>query len=300
MFPAKLPPNSEIGWQHFSTAARGRVDRLGVCAPLAPALRQYVGNGTRILGERPADTKRVRLDAQLAGALAASSSNETCLKTIGYWQAYGLYAGLSGFLRTNIERQPLVLVDDPGPDDVVVHVRKCRWDPDRKHPDYFEKDRLYSWDNYFRHIFEHLDLRNGTVKIISVCKLESDVVAELRANVNATIAHPELTNVTANPHHMLRREAAILTDFTYMSRARRLVVTESTLAWWAAFLGDADEVHAPGSGRTPVPAAEAHYIFHDIHSRHYWGRYNTARRSIVYPNGATAEEVFSRGPASKG
>ena len=208
-----------------------------------------------------------------------------------------------------------------------VHVRKCRWDPDRKHPDYFEKDRLYSWDNYFRHIFEHLDLRNGTVKIISVCKLGSDVVAELRANVNATIAHPELTNVTANPHHMLRHEAAILTDFTYMSRARRLVVTESTLAcragvpdgrfaprhrrrppppstrdrrWWAAFLGDADEVHAPGSGRTPVPAAEAHYIFHDIHSRHYWGRYNTARRSIVYPNGATAEEVFSRGPASKG
>ena len=166
MFPAKLPPNSEIGWQHFSTAARGRVDRLGACAPLAPALRQYVGNGTRILGERPADTKRVRLDAQLAGALAASSSNETCLKTIGYWQAYGrragvrtgsfrrrrrgrgtrfvrprrrrgesrtvggvfgprprrLYAGLSGFLRTNIERQPLVLVDDPGPDDVVVLV----------------------------------------------------------------------------------------------------------------------------------------------------------------------------------
>ena len=62
--------------------------------------------------------------------------------------------------------------------------------------------------------------------------------------------------------------------------------TESTLAWWAAFLGDAEAIHAPGSGRAPVPAGEPRYVFHDMHSRHYWGRYNATRGTIVYPAGA--------------
>lgn len=67
-----------------------------------------------------------------------------------------------------------------------------------------------------------------------------------------------------------------------MSRAKRIVVTESTYSWWAAFLGQAHEVHAPGSGVVPVPYQERHYVFHDINDHRYWGRYNTSAKAVVY------------------
>ena len=64
----------------------------------------------------------------------------------------------------------------------------------------------------------------------------------------------------------------------------RLVVTESTYSWWAAYVGAATEVHAPGVGTVPVPADEHRYVFHDIASRRYWGRWDAAAREIRYPD----------------
>ena len=37
-----------------------------------------------------------------------------------------LYAGLAGYLRKEIAPTPVDLVEGPGPDDVVIHIRKCR------------------------------------------------------------------------------------------------------------------------------------------------------------------------------
>ena len=54
-----------------------------------------------------------------------------------------------------------------------------------------------------------------------------------------------------------------------------------------AFLGsrtDATEIHAPGVGIVPVPAGDPRYIFHDIASRRYWGRWDAAAREIRYPD----------------
>ena len=50
----------------------------------------------------------------------------------------------------------------------------------------------------------------------------------------------------------------------------------------AAALGP--EVHAPGVGTVPVPADEHRYVFHDIASRKYWGRWDAAAREIRYPD----------------
>ena len=69
----------------------------------------------------------------------------------------------------------------------------------------------------------------------------------------------------------------------YLARATRLVVTESTYSWWAAYVGAATEIHAPGVGIVPVPAGDPRYVFHDIASRRYWGRWDPAAREIRYP-----------------
>ena len=71
---------------------------------------------------------------------------------------------------------------------------------------------------------------------------------------------------------------------SYLARATRLVVTESTYSWWAAYVGQATDVHAPGVGTVPVPADEHRYVFHDIASRRYWGRWDAAAREIRYPD----------------
>ena len=242
----------------------------------------------------------------------------------------------------------------------------------------------YNWDNYFRHIFAGLDLRNGSVKVVTVCSEDSNVansvLPELVQHVNAThvlaaerksfswvpaaksiengprtardwvdaciavrrgrdvetprvpcgyfaetprprrghaaetgrgdaataatlifcgddgrdvdqVQPDRVRAVKMDPRHH-RGNMRVIEDFTYLTRAKRLIVTESTFAWWAAFLGNADEIHAPGSGRMPVPAGEPRYVFHDMHSRQYWGRYDATRGTIVYADDATTEKIY--------
>ena len=107
--------------------------------------------------------------------------------------------------------------------------------------------------------------RNGVVKDL----LENVPIAE--------VAKPRLQG-------SLTTEKSVAADFVYLARAKRLVVTESTYSWWAAYVGAATEVHAPGVGTVPVPADEHRYVFHDIASRKYWGRWDAAAREIRYPD----------------
>ena len=102
------------------------------------------------------------------------------------------------------------------------------------------------------------------------------VVKDLLENVpNAEVAKPRLRGSPTT-------EKSVAADFVYLARATRLVVTESTYSWWAAYVGQATEIHAPGVGIVPVPADEHRYVFHDIASRRYWGRWDAAAREIRY------------------
>ena len=85
------------------------------------------------------------------------------------------------------------------------------------------------------------------------------------------------------------------------AQGRRLVVTESTYSWWAAYVGQATEIHAPGVGIVPVPADDPRYVFHDIVSRKYWGRWDPAARAIRYPDVEPARQRRrARTKSSKG
>ena len=71
------------------------------------------------------------------------------------------------------------------------------------------------------------------------------------------------------------------------SAARTLLICRrgrTGYSWWAAYVGQATEIHAPGVGTVPVPADEHRYVFHDIASRKYWGRWDAAAREIRYPD----------------
>jgi hypothetical protein len=47
-----------------------------------------------------------------------------------------------------------------------------------------------------------------------------------------------------------------------MTRAKRLVVTESTFSWWAAFLNAGGVVHAPGNTSGKPPGAAVSFWSH--------------------------------------
>ena len=74
------------------------------------------------------------------------------------------------------------------------------------------------------------------IKIVTACNpRRNGVVKDLLENVpNAEVAKARLV--------LRRRPKSVAADFAYMARAKRLVVTESTFSFWAAFLGDAHEV----------------------------------------------------------
>jgi hypothetical protein len=80
--------------------------------------------------------------------------------------------------------------------------------------------------------------------------------------------------------------------------ARRLVVAESTFSWWAAVLGGAREVHAPGAGAVPVPYAEQRYVFHDAAQGRYWGNWSSASNAVEYAYAARPAARLAARPAA--
>ncbi|KAH8049962.1 hypothetical protein JL721_11536 [Aureococcus anophagefferens] len=233
----------------FDKSALGaRRHAYDTCAELTPTKGEYLGNGTLLLAERPADTRRVRLAKQLEALLLKTADGSLgCVKTIGYFQQYAFFAGVSTLLRSWMKFKAVELTEDPRPDDVVVHVRLC------DSPLHFYK--YYSYENYFEHIFRHLEPAPARIRVVTGCdERKPGVVRELVERLGAERVFTAIADGTSKKPHR-----SVAADFLYMTRAKRLVVTESTYSWWAAYLGAADEVHAPASGVVPVPYQEPHY-----------------------------------------
>ena len=167
--------------------------------------------------------------------------------------------------------QNLELSESPKETDVVIQVRLCDGP--------VHQYKYYSWKNYFSHVLPRLQPPPKRIKIVTTCNpRRNGVVKDLLENVpNAEVAKPRLQGSPTT-------EKSVAADFVYLARATRLVVTESTYSWWAAYVGQATEIHAPGVGIVPVPADDPRYVFHDIVSRKYWGRWDPAARAIRYPD----------------
>ncbi|KAK7232041.1 hypothetical protein SO694_0003117 [Aureococcus anophagefferens] len=283
----KMPPHSAQSWDAFKeifdkSALGARRHAYDTCAELTPTKGEYLGNGTLLLAERPADTRRVRLAKQLEALLLKTADGSLgCVKTIGYFQQYAFFAGVSTLLRSWMKFKAVELTEDPRPDDVVVHVRLC------DSPLHFYK--YYSYENYFEHIFRHLEPAPARIRVVTGCdERKPGVVRELVERLGAERVFTAIADGTSKKPHR-----SVAADFLYMTRAKRLVVTESTYSWWAAYLGAADEVHAPASGVVPVPYQEPHYVFHDINDHKFWGTYSAAEKRLVF-RFATEKDVPKR------
>ena len=272
---SKLPPHSVESWAAFQ-------DIFGVdtntaeskCArSMVPRQGHYDVNGTVLLGQRPADGRRVKFPTLVSRVFSAET---TCVKALGYFQDYALLRGAGETLRSNLLRAPSAnerpLTEEPSSDDVVIHVRLCNG------PYHFY--RYYDVPNYFRPILHEMSDSDEfpPIKIITGCDpKQPGVVRDLIETFHAQVAHPALSN--QGSHHR-----SIAADFLYLTRATTLIVTESTFGFWAAFLNRvAHTIHAPADGSVPVPYLEPNYVFHDIHRSAFWGVFHNDSNSIVFP-----------------
>jgi hypothetical protein len=162
----------------------------------------------------------------------------------------------------------------PGTDDVVVHIRSYNSDScggqteetgtRRREPKFSPNETFVDPPyKYYKQILDKMKAGRGWKKLwlASRCGLK-DVVAERLAEEYGAILTPlaEVHPDTA--------------DFLFMLASRRLVMTQSTFAWWAAFLGGgAEEVHYPLVGewwgkrpRHRLYPSESRYIFHDLYA----------------------------------
>ncbi|KAJ1460646.1 hypothetical protein M885DRAFT_331750 [Pelagophyceae sp. CCMP2097] len=289
------------------------------CAALTPTKSEYAANGTILYGQRPMDAKRVRTTDTLRSILdsllqrdhalhrrrdgprgAASLHNSTgepddfdasaedwlpealpasaalvsgealrCIRLIGFFQDYVLYRDLTPLLRSWLPMKRPSLSEEPKKFDVVVHIRLCNAP--------YHVYRYYSVGNYFGTILDVLApraaKRGGGVRVITTCDASKPgVTRDLVEHYGARVVKPTLA---ADGH---RNTAAA--DFFYLARAKTLVVSESTFSYWAALLGEAQTVHAPGSGAVPVPWHEPRYTFHDVVEGTFWGKFEND--AIVY------------------
>ena len=275
--PQRVAPHTIEGWKAFTDvfgkASLGyQADADAKCAPLIPVESQYREKGTLLLVERPADSRRLAFPKQVQNFASSLQDDTQCISLLGYWQRYSLYAGLRPQLRDAMRVQDGDLEERPDADDVVVHVRLCDGP--------VHQYKYYSWKNYFSHVLPRINPPPKRIKIVTACNpRRNGVVKDLLENVpNAEVAKPRLRGSPTTAK-------SVAADFAYMARAKRLVVTESTFSFWAAFLGDAYEVHAPSAGVLPAPLGEKGYVFHDVEAKAYWGLYNATARRVAYRYG---------------
>lgn len=291
----RIPPHSREAWEAFCDIFEpqdlrlsrmlgatlsikgppGRVDAK--CAPLVPSDGEYIANGTVLYGDRPADKRRRRPKEtlrELVDLLVARRAGRNdklalrCVKLIGYFQDYALLRGVMPLIKSWLPVRRRNLSEEPGPHDVVVHVRLCQSS--------YHVYTYHSLENYYGPILDKIVTNSSSnhkhVKLITTCALDKPGVArDLVQRYRATLAQPVVRGNTMG---------SAAADFIYMTRAAVLVICESTFSWWAAALSNATDIHAPALS-TIVPAwDDPRYVFHDLTSLSYWGKFQNDR--IIY------------------
>ena len=133
----------------FGKASLGyQADADAKCAPLIPVESQYREQGTLLLVERPADSRRLAFPKQVQNFASSLEDDTQCISLLGYWQRYSLYAGLRPQLRDAMRVQDGDLEERPDADDVVVHVRLCDGP--------VHQYKWHGWKNYFSHVLQRL------------------------------------------------------------------------------------------------------------------------------------------------
>lgn len=138
----------------------------------------------------------------------------------GYFQRYEYFRDYREHIRDDWLRIDKIPLDD---DHLVVHVRSGDvW------ARYTRKDRGHQGAlpvSYYRNIIDRISWNRMTVVTSHV---EDPIVGRLSELYDCDV-----------------RSGSVIDDFRFLASAKRLVMSASTFAWWAAWLSDAREVHFP-------------------------------------------------------
>ena len=135
----------------------------------------------------------------------------------GYWQKYYYYTPHADKIRQWFAYDDSQF-EKPEPDDVVIHMRLG---------DQLKPDKIGLPET----VQVYIDLLNTIPhkRCILVSDDPSDLfLAPLRALPNVEVKH-----------------GSQMADFTMIKCAKRVIISQSTYAWWATFLGTPDQVWAP-------------------------------------------------------
>lgn len=164
----------------------------------------------------------------------------------------------------------------PRPRDVVVHIRAYHGCSDAEQPVFDPRGHFVDLPyEHFQRILDRMRAPKAEgggggwdrLWIVSPCGTDHDVGARLRDDYGAQALPP--------PPHV-----AMMQDFLFMTQAKRIIMSQSTFAWWAAYLSAADEIHYPLVGewwgnlpRHMLYPDEPRYVFHDLYSSRFFLKY---------------------------
>jgi hypothetical protein len=186
-------------------------------APLSVPGRVYnrPEDRTAFLDHQGFDGFRVDLASMLA------NRDPRCIKVKGYFERYEIFRRHKDRIRAWYGVDPISCGYDIGPDDVVMHVRRG---------DFITFGRAITL-TYYKDILDRLDFRK-----LYVCGFGLD---------------PEVKEAFKR-YRPIYVQGEPVDDFLFMKGFNRIIQSQSTFAWWAGFLSQAEEIHAPitipGSG----------------------------------------------------
>ncbi|MEZ5571308.1 MAG: hypothetical protein R3E64_04715 [Halioglobus sp.] len=160
----------------------------------------------------------------------------------GYFQQYAILRPYKSRIRAWFEIAPLSLGYDIHPDDVVVHVRMGDL-------------VVLGWAislNFYSDLLDTLQFRK-----LYICGFG------LGAEVRNHFARFDPIYVHSKP----------VDDFRFMKGFNRIILSNSGFSWWAAFLSDASEIHAPvmaANDRTFDPKSELADLRVDDEARYHY------------------------------
>ncbi|CAM9341410.1 unnamed protein product [Discosporangium mesarthrocarpum] len=146
----------------------------------------------------------------------------------------------------------------PGPGDVVIHYRNYRGElSERQYANLHFRDLS---PEYYDKVLKGIRLGDGgspcKVWVVGQYADQDPVIAKLREKQDI---------ITLND-----KDRDMFQDFCFLTQADHLVMATSTYSWWAAFLGNASQVHfpkqrAPGvTDKKIVVRDDPRYVYHSM------------------------------------
>jgi len=184
----------------------------------------------------------------------------------GFFQRYEYYKDYKDNIKLWLSNIPRKTNITPTPKDIVLHVRGGDlWGKEGS----VNEHHVPCPYKYYKKILDS----STYDKIYIITEHKNDIIAnKIQDNYNAIIV-----------------SNSVLEDFEFMRRSTTLVLSVSTLAWWAAWLSDATTIHFPMHGvwhpdvskHVDNIVTEDRYIYHNISTTTNWSASNEQIQNLL-------------------